>query len=106
MADAILALANSSSWLAAAALGILTIVALWRWVELRRRNGQLQTALNNMPAGLCMWSPSCHLILCNERYAQMYNLTPEVTRPGVSLRELLAHRIRMGNFSGDPVQYI
>jgi methyl-accepting chemotaxis protein len=106
MADATLALANLSSWLAAAALGILAAVALWRWALLRRMNGQLQTALNNMPAGLCMWSPSGHLILCNERYVQMYNLTPEVTRPGVSLRELLVHRIRMGNFSGDPDQYI
>jgi methyl-accepting chemotaxis protein len=106
MADATLALANLSSWLAAAALGILAAVALWRWALLRRMNGQLQTALNNMPAGLCMWSPSGHLILCNERYVQMYNLTPEVTRPGVSLRELLVHRIRTGNFAGDPDQYI
>src|SRR3954451_16545969 len=106
MADATLALANLSSWLAAAALGILAAVALWRWARLRRMNGQLRTALDNMPAGLCMWSPSGHLILCNERYVQMYNLTPEVTRPGVSLRDLLLHRIRMGNFSGDPDQYI
>jgi len=54
-----------------------------------------------MSAGLCMWSPSGHLILCNERYVQMYNLTAEVTRP-VALRDLLLHRIRMGNFPGDP----
>jgi methyl-accepting chemotaxis protein len=106
MADATLALANPYSWLAAIALVLLVAVALWRWARLRRMNSQLQTALNNMPAGLCMWSPSGHLVLCNERYVQMYNLTPEVTRPGVSLRELLLHRIRMGNFSGDPDQYI
>ena len=59
-----------------------------------------------MSAGLCMWSPSGHLILCNERYVQMYNLTPEVTRPGATLRQLLEHRTRMGNFSGDIDQYI
>ncbi len=106
MADATLALAIPYSWLIAAALGIPLAAALWRWSRLRRMNGQFQTALNNMSAGLCMWSPSGHLILCNERYVQMYNLTPEVTRPGISLRELLLHRIRMGNFSGDPDQYI
>ena len=61
-------------------------------------NRQLQSALNNMSAGLCMWSPSGHLILCNERYVQMYNLTPEVTRPGASLRQLLEHRIPDGQF--------
>ena len=36
----------------------------------------------------------------------MYNLSPEVTRPGASLRDLLDHRIRMGNFSGNRDQYI
>ena len=106
MADAFSALAIQYGWFWAAALGIVLGIVLWRWSRLRRLNGQLLTALNNMSAGLCMWSPSGHLILCNERYVQMYNLTPEVTQPGVSLRELLLHRIKMGNFSGDPDQYI
>ena len=106
MADATLAQAIPYSWLAAAALGIVLAIALWRWAAHRRMNGLLQNAIDNMSAGLCAWSPSGHLILCNERYVQMYNLTPAVTRPGVSLRELLLHRIRMGNFSGDPDQYI
>src|SRR5690242_17123078 len=106
MADAILALAIPYSWLAAAALGLLAAVALWRWAQLRRMNSRLQTALNNMSAGLCMWSPSGYLTLCNERYVQMYNLTPELTRPGVPLRDLLLSRIKAGNFSGDPDRYI
>ena len=29
-----------------------------------------------------MWSPTGRLILCNERYVQMYNLSPELTRAG------------------------
>ena len=66
MADATLAQALPYSWLTAAALGIIAAIALWRWASLRRMNGQLQTALNNMSAGLCMWSPSGDLILCNE----------------------------------------
>ena len=72
----------------------------------RRGNGRLLTALNNMPQGLCMWSPTGRLILCNERYVQMYNLSPELTRPGVSLRDLLDHRIKVGTFSGNRDQYI
>ena len=106
MADAAFALANQYGWLLAA-LGLVLIGAvLWRCAKLRRMNSQLQTALNNMSAGLCMWSPSGHLIICNERYVQMYNLSPEVTRPGATLRDLLEHRTRMGNFSGDIDQYI
>jgi chromosome segregation ATPase len=106
MADAIFAGTIQYSWFWAAALGVAVLGVFWQSWRLRRRNGQLQTALNNMSAGLCMWSPSGHLILCNERYVQMYNLTPEGTRPGVALRDLLLHRIKMGNFPSDPDQYI
>jgi methyl-accepting chemotaxis protein len=80
--------------------------AFWQWARLRLRNRRLLTALNNMPQGLCMWSPTGRLILCNERYVQMYNLTPDLTRPGVSLRDLIDHRIKVGTFSGNRDQYI
>jgi methyl-accepting chemotaxis protein len=53
-----------------------------------------------------MWSPGGKLILCNERYIQMYDLSPELARPGASLRELLEQRRAAGNFSGNPDQYI
>ena len=36
----------------------------------------------------------------------MYGLPPEMVKPGVSLRELLEHRIRTGAFAGDPDEYI
>jgi methyl-accepting chemotaxis protein len=36
----------------------------------------------------------------------MYNLSLELTRPGVSLRDLLDHRINVGSFSGSRDQYI
>jgi methyl-accepting chemotaxis protein len=81
-------------------------VAFWQWLRLRRRSQHLQTALNNMSQGLCLWSPSGQLILCNERYGQMYNLAPELTRPGASLQELIDHRIKVGSFSGDRDKYI
>ena len=54
MADAMLALAIHYSWLLAAALGVVIGGVLWHAWRLRRRNGQLQTALNNMSAGLCI----------------------------------------------------
>ena len=66
----------------------LLVTACWQWVRLRQRNSRLLTTLNNMPQGLCVWSSTARLILCNERYVKMYNLSPEHTRPGVSLREV------------------
>jgi methyl-accepting chemotaxis protein len=84
----------------------LAAYSIRQWLELRHSNKRLQSALDNMSQGLCLWSPAGTLILCNERYVQMYNLSAELTRPGLSLRALLDHRIRAGNFAGNPDQYI
>ena len=59
-----------------------------------------------MAQGLCLWSSTGKLILCNRRYVEMYDLTPRLARPGSTLREMLQHRIDVGTFSGNPDQYI
>jgi len=74
--------------------------------HVRDQNRWLATALNNMSEGLCMFDASARLILCNDRYIELYGLPREVVKPGVTLRELLEHRIRAGAFAGDPDEYI
>jgi methyl-accepting chemotaxis protein len=108
MSDVAFALAAQNGWLflALAGLALASAGMIWQWMRLRRTHERLRTALNNMSQGLCMWSPSGHLILCNERYVQMYNLQPELTRPGLSLGELIDHRIKVGSFTGNRDQYI
>jgi len=74
-----------------------------------RRRGQarmLRAALNNMTQGLCMFDSAARLVLCNERYIEMYHLQPEHARAGTPLRDLLMHRLSAGNFSGDPDRYV
>jgi methyl-accepting chemotaxis protein len=74
-----------------------------------RRRGQarlLRAALNNMTQGLCMFDGAARLVLCNERYIEMYHLRPEHARAGTPLRELLLHRLSAGNFSGDVDHYV
>jgi methyl-accepting chemotaxis protein len=108
MLDVINAFFAQYSWLLAGWLSFafLATFTIRQWIDLRRSNRRLHTALNNMSQGLCMWSPAATLIVCNERYVQMYNLSPELTRPGASLRELIDHRIKAGTFSGNRDQYI
>ncbi len=107
MADATLALAISYSWLAAARWGSSPVVALVRAGRCcAAGTASLPDRAQQHAGRPVRCGRRAASILCNERYVQMYNLTPEVTRPGVSLRDLLQHRIRMGNFSGDPDQYI
>ena len=74
----------------------------------RRRNQTrlFRAALNNMTQGLCMFDGAARLVLCNERYIEMYRLRPEHARAGTPLRELLLHRLASGNFSGDVDRYV
>jgi len=107
MSDVTIALASHYGWPLIGLAGVaLLAAACWQWLRLRRHNSSLLIALNNMPQGLCVWSPTGRLILCNERYVQLYNLAPELARPGASLRDLIDHRIKIGTFTGNRDQYI
>jgi two-component sensor histidine kinase len=57
--------------------------------SLEQANLWLSTALNNMAHGLSLFDKDQRLILCNERYAEMYGLAPEQTKPGTTLRSIL-----------------
>ncbi len=85
--------------------GLLAVLA-GACLRLRRQNARLKLALSNIPQGLCMWDAAGRLLICNDRYISMYNMRPEVVGPGKTLREILMHRAEVGNFSGDPDQYI
>ena len=85
-----------------ALLGVLVIAGL----KLRRQNKRLTLALSNTPQGLCMWDPAARLLVCNDRYVSMYGMSPQVVRPGRTLRDILKHRTDIGLFSGDADQYI
>jgi diguanylate cyclase (GGDEF)-like protein/PAS domain S-box-containing protein len=74
---------------------------------LRDRNVLLDAALNNMVQGVNMFDAQARLVLFNQRYLQMYRLSPDVVRPGCTIRELVENRIRSGTFFAiDPEQYI
>jgi methyl-accepting chemotaxis protein/NO-binding membrane sensor protein with MHYT domain len=90
--------------IAGTTLGLLAVTLAAAFV--RENHVRFTAALNNMSQGLCMWSAEGRLILCNERYVQMYNLSSDLTTPGISLRDLIEHRIKVGTFTGNRDQYI
>jgi methyl-accepting chemotaxis protein len=71
------------------------------YVHVRRQNAHFHTAVNHMTQGLCMIDPKTRIILCNDRYVQMYGMSPAVVRPGASLRDVIEHRKSVGQFQGD-----
>ncbi len=61
--------------------------------ELATQNARFDSALNNMSQGLSMFDREQRLVVCNERYAELYGLPPELTRPGTTLQAILHHRV-------------
>ena len=67
---------------------------------------QLDAAVSNMPQGLCMFDKSQRLVVCNNRYAEMYGLLPEQMVPGTTLRSILERRVATGNAPENADAYI
>ncbi len=72
-----------------------------------RDRERLQAAVSNMPVGLCMFDAAHHLIICNSRYSEIYQLSHDLTKPGTKLREILEHTICRGIYGGnDPEKFL
>ncbi|SDG99058.1 diguanylate cyclase (GGDEF) domain-containing protein [Bradyrhizobium sp. Rc2d] len=69
--------------------------------ELQDQTVRLDTAINHMVEGLCMFDAEKRLVVCNERYARLYRLPPELLRTGTSHTEIIRHRIVKGILKGD-----
>ncbi len=106
------ALKAAPDWVAdgalAAPFGLGAAALAGLFVNARRRiqARMLRTALNHMTQGLCMFDGTARLLLCNERYLEMYGLRPNDAKPGMSLRDMLLQRAAVGSFKGDPDKYI
>ena len=73
--------------------------------DLRAQNVRFDTAINNMTQGLLLFDPSQQLVVCNQRYIEMYGLSAGIVKPGCSFREIIAHRKATGSFAGDEDEY-
>jgi methyl-accepting chemotaxis protein len=90
----------------AISVALAVVLAAVVMVErLRIHNRRMRVALDNMSQGLCMFDASQRLVVCNQRYRDMYKLPPEVTRPGNTLIDLLQQRTAVGTFSRNIEDY-
>lgn len=71
-----------------------------REAELEAQNSRFDSALANMVQGLAMFDAELRLVVCNQRYADMYDLTTEEVKPGTTLRQILQYRIDKGHCPG------
>ena len=83
-------------------LEIITMVAsIRRQLSVERVNERFDTALENMTHGLCMFDGDKRLVICNERYASLYRLPPELARAGATHEAIIAHRVMNGILKGE-----
>src|SRR3989442_3979537 len=61
--------------------------------------GQFDTALNNMPHGLCMFSSDGRLAVMNHRFSEMMNLSEDLIQRGVSAHDIVAACIASNSIS-------
>jgi diguanylate cyclase (GGDEF)-like protein len=98
-------LANDSGWglaLVATVVCCIAIVGLIGTFAYRRMRTQklcLDTAIDNMSQGLTMFDSSSRLVLCNRRYIEMYGLSPDVIKPGCTVKQVVEHRIETGSLT-------
>jgi PAS fold len=52
----------------------------------------LKTVINNMSQGVLLFDAEARLVFYNQRYVEMYGLSPAVVTPGCAVRDLLEHR--------------
>jgi diguanylate cyclase (GGDEF)-like protein/PAS domain S-box-containing protein len=84
-----------------AGLGLLAL-SLW----MGRKLSHLTRMINNTPQGLVMFDAGLNLVVTNKTYLDLYKMSPDIVKPGVSLRTILEHRTATGTFHEDIDQYI
>ena len=71
--------------------------------RLAQHNAQFKAALENMMRGLCMVDVDRRLLLCNDRYLEMFGFSADIVKPGAALVDVLEHSIALGNHPGKTV---
>jgi diguanylate cyclase (GGDEF)-like protein len=78
-----------------------------RKADLVEQNRRFNAALGNMSQGLCMFDEDQRLMVCNDRYIEMYGLSKDLAAPGTPFRKIIESRIAKGLYGGDdPDRYL
>ena len=94
-----------------AVIAVVAIIGAFVVSRRRRRSGGrgdgalLSMALNNMTQGVIMFDDNERIVVCNDRYVEMYGLSPNIVKTGGTLMDLINNRITTGSLNIDPEKY-
>ena len=72
--------------------------------DLAKKEGQLHIALDNMPGALAYTDEALNIVLCNDRFAEMYPVPKEFLRPGRPYPDLLRYLAENGYYGEGDVE--
>jgi methyl-accepting chemotaxis protein len=70
-------------------------------LQYQTQNARFTAALNNMSHGLCIFDGNRRLVICNDTYARLYLLPPELLKPGTAHEAIIKHRVTHGILAGE-----
>jgi methyl-accepting chemotaxis protein len=70
-----------------------------------RGDGLLAVTLDNMAEGVVMFDAAERLIVCNNRFIEMYGLSRDVVKPGCTFLDVITHRKIIGDLDLDVGEY-
>ena len=71
--------------------------------SLEAKTQLLNTAIENMNQGLCVFDAELKLVLCNQHFLRMFEYPPKFGRPGTRLIDIIRFDIARGEYGpGDP----
>jgi methyl-accepting chemotaxis protein len=93
--------------IASAAMAILcvSLVGAFAGRRLDEKSSFLTIVLNNMTQGIILFDADERVLVCNDRYIEMYGLSPDVVKAGCTLLDLIKNRITTGSLNIDAEQY-
>ncbi|WP_316163454.1 PAS-domain containing protein [Bradyrhizobium sp. SZCCHNRI20481] len=67
---------------------------------------RLDAAVANMAQGLIMLDSFGYVLMVNEQYRKLYGVPASVAKPGAHVREILAHRAKLGLLREKPSEFL
>ena len=82
------------------AVTVITDITELKRIEqhLAKKEGQLHVALDNMPGALAYTDDALNIVLCNDRFAEMYPVPKELLRPGRPYPDFLRYLAENGYY--------
>jgi diguanylate cyclase (GGDEF)-like protein/PAS domain S-box-containing protein len=74
--------------------------------EISKQNARFDVALTNMPSGLSMFDADGKLLVWNNRYIEIYGMSPDVVRQGVSINTIVEHWKEAGDLDIEVEAYV